>query len=433
MTHEKWPLASAVGNCLRAIGLPFTTASTDAVIGHPTTAINPRKGFGTMKLSKILTASLAGTLSTASWATDPASIDLAGFEFTPTLDLTESYDDNYRGLRDGAGSSWVTSVNPKFLLSAETRNSGYQLEYEFDDQTYHSDDRASHTDHHLRFRSILEFNSRNRLRWNLGYHRIEETIDLADPDDNENDKYDRSVAGATYSYGTLSGLNQLDFGVNREGIRYRNSGDLNADEERDSTMFNTVWYHRLGGSTRSLVELRHTDHDYVRSGSNRDSTNDAALFGATWEATAKTSGTLRLGAERKNFDSNTREDYTSPMWEVGVAWEPRTYSVVKLNTRRAFDEGDDGASTVQDTTTRLSWEHEWSAFIRTDLDYRYSERDYKAIERQDDRTSYGLGVTYSPDRWVDVSLGYRHTENDSSVREKSYDRNIYQLSLSLSL
>ena len=196
---------------------------------------------------------------------------------------------------------------------------------------------------------------------------------------------------------------------------------------------NSVWYHRLGGSTRSLVELRHTVNQYVLSESDRDSTDDALLFGATWDATAKTSGTVRLGAQRKNFDSSSREDYTSPMWEVGVAWEPRTYSTVKLDTRRSFDEGEDGASTVQDTTTRLGWEHEWSAFISSELFYRYSERDYKATERQDDRTSYGLEMTYSPLRWADVSLGYRHTENDSSVREKSYDRNIYQLSLSLSL
>ncbi|TBU86714.1 outer membrane beta-barrel protein [Phytopseudomonas dryadis] len=386
-----------------------------------------------MRLTTILTASLAGTLSTASWATDPQSIDLAGFEFTPTLDLTESYDDNYRGLREGAKSSWITSINPSFLLSAEDRNSGYQLKYEFDNQTFHSDNDASHTNQHLTFKSAMAFTSRHRLDWNLGYHRIEETTDLADPDNEENDKYRRAVAGAVYSYGVQSGLNQLDFGANLESIRYHNSGNLNADEDRDSTTLNSVWYHRLGGSTRSLVELRHTDHDYRLSTSNRDSTNTAMLFGATWDATAKTSGTLRLGAERKNFDSSTREDYTSPMWEVGVAWEPRTYSVVKLNTRRAFDEGDDGASTVQDTTTRLSWEHEWTARISSDIYYRYSDRDYKAIEREDKRTGYGVGLTYSPDRWVDVSLGYRHTENDSSLREKTYDRNIYQLSLSLSL
>ncbi len=386
-----------------------------------------------MKLTKILTASLAGTLSTASWATDPQHIDLAGFEFTPTLNVGESYDSNYRGVSDNVRSSWVTSINPKFLLSAETRNTGYQLEYEIDDQNYHSDDNASHTDQHLRFRSIMEFNSRNRLRWNLGYHRVEETTDVRDPEDDENDKYNRSVAGAVYTYGTQTGLNQIDFGVNYESIRYRNSGDLNEDQDRDSTMFNTVWYHRLGGSTRSLVELRHTVNQYVLSESDRDSTDDAALFGATWDATAKTSGTVRLGAQRKNFDSSSRQDYTSPMWEVGVQWEPRTYSIVKLDTRRSFDEGEDGASTVEDTTTRLGWEHEWSAFISSELFYRYSERDYKATERKDDRTGYGLELTYSPLRWADVSLGYRHTENDSSVREKSYDRNIYQLSLSLSL
>lgn len=384
-----------------------------------------------MRLATLLSASLVSSVSLNGWAVEPQHIDLAGFEFTPTLILREGYDDNFRGLRDDRQSSWVSTINPTFLLGAEDRNSAYQLEYSFNSETYHSDSDASNTDHHLLLRSILEFTARHRLRWNLEYHHEEDTADTAEND--ENDKYSRAIADGVYSFGVQSGSNQLDFGANYEALRYRNSDQLNADKERNSLRLSTTWFHRLGGRTRSLLELRHTDHDYLLSSSDRDSTNLAALAGATWDATARTTGSVRLGAEHKDFDSDTRQDYTSPMWEVGITWQPRTYSTVSFNTRRAFDEGDDGASTIADLTSILSWRHQWTAYIRSDVDHRFSDREYKAIDRDDELSSTGLGLTYSPDRWLDFTLGYRHTHNDSSVRTESYTRNLYQLSVELSL
>lgn len=403
-----------------------------------------------MKLPKLLAASVVGTVSANAMAIEPASMNIQGFEFTPTLQVSESYDDNIRARRDDKTSSWITSINPTFLLSAEDRNSAYQLEYSLNRDIYHSDSRATNTDHHLVLRSVMEFTSRHRLDWNLQYHRVEDVADKfywmndnpVDGDNSteyivqstdENDKYSRALAGATYTFGAREAQNQLEFGANYEARRYYNGGGLNDDREFDSTQFNTVWYHRLGARTRTLLEGRITDYDYKLSSARRDSTNYAILGGATWDATAKTSGTVRLGAQRKNFDSSTRTDYTTPMWEVGVAYSPRTYSTFRLTSRRAFDEGDSGASTVRTQTTALGWKHEWSPFISTELEYRVADREYKSSGRDDDLTAYSAGVTYSPVRWVDVTLGYRHLDNDSNVDFRNYKRNIYTLGVALSL
>jgi polysaccharide biosynthesis protein VpsM len=384
-----------------------------------------------MKLSKLVTASLLGSVSAYSWAIEPQSIDLRGFQFTPTLLVYQAYDDNFRGFRDNAPSSWITGVEPSFLLSAETGTSAYELEYSFNTDYYWDDSDATNTDHHLTLRSVLEPTSRHRFNWNLQYHRIEDLIDTAIAD--ENDKYSRAIAGAGYTFGARTARNQLQFGTSYEQRRYHNSGNINADQERDSLAFTGTWFHRVGPRTRSIVELRHTDHDYKQDFSDRDSTNVAALVGATWDATARTTGTVRLGGERKRFDSDQRQDFTSPMWEAGLTWSPRTYSVFSLNARRAFDEGEDGASTVQDRTTVLNWQHEWTARISTELEYQLSNRDYKATTREDDLTAYGIGVSYSLYRWADVTLGYRRSNNDSSLRDESYQRNVYLLSVNLSL
>jgi len=370
--------------------------------------------------------------ATNSWAEiDPQDIHLGVFRFTPTLIVREGYDDNYRGLAQNEQASWVTSINPTFLLSTGNRNSEYELKYSPDAVIYHSDSQASHTDHHLTLRGVIEPTSRHRLTGGLEYHRVEDTSDTEAI--TENDKYSLAVARAAYRYGAATARNQLEFGTRYEELRYYNRDGLNASEERNSLMFNSIWFHRLGGGARSLVEARHTDHDYLEAAALRDSTNIALLGGAIWDATAKTSGTLKLGAERKDFDSGTRKDFTSPMWEVGVTWKPRSYSAFNLNTRRAFDEGNDGASTINDWTSLATWEHEWTARIATELKYLYAEREYKGINRDDERTSYGAGVTYSPDRWVDVTLSYLRIENDSTLAVKTYERNIYQLSFELSL
>ena len=100
-----------------------------------------------MKLPKLLAASVVGTVSANAMAIEPASMNIQGFEFTPTLQVSESYDDNIRARRFDKTSSWITSINPTFLLSAEDRNSAYQLEYSLNRDIYHSESSASNTDH----------------------------------------------------------------------------------------------------------------------------------------------------------------------------------------------------------------------------------------------------------------------------------------------
>ncbi|WP_434457182.1 outer membrane beta-barrel protein [Stutzerimonas urumqiensis] len=385
-----------------------------------------------MRITKFLTTTLVIGASTSAWAVDdPASINLAGFEFTPQLAVSESYDDNYRGMNENEQSSWVTGISPEFLLTAETRKAGYQLGYSLDHEIFHSDSEATNTDHHLFLKSVMEFTARHRLGWNLEHHRVEETSDTETI--TENDKYSSTIAGAAYRFGADRARNQLEFGTRFEARRYHNSGTINADEERDSLMINGIWYHRLGGRTRSLVELRQTEHDYKRRGSTRDATDTAVLVGASLDATAKLSGSVRVGAAKKDFDSDLRDDYSSPMWEANLTWKPRTYSIFTLDARRAFDEGDDGAATVENVSTQLGWRHEWTSRIATELDYRLADKEYEGIGRQDDRTSYGAAVVYSPDRWIDVTLGYRYTDNDSNFEQESYERNVYLLGFEMSL
>lgn len=386
----------------------------------------------TMKFkARSLAVAVSAALSANAWAVEPQSIKLSeGLLFTPTLEVSERHDDNFRAVEDNEESSWITSVTPTFVLGAEGRKSAYQLSYSAVSDTFHSSHKDNNTDHHVNADAGYEFDSRNRLKLNAGFHKIEDT---ASEDQNvENDKYTTSNVGGVYSFGAQTARNQIDFGANYQELRYQNSDNLNADKERDTTALNTILYHAVAPKTRALVEARHTDYDYV-SNTRLNSNNVALLAGLTWDATAKTTGTVKFGGEKKRFDDSSIDDESGGMWEVGVKWSPRTYSTFGLNTRRALDEGDNGASSIESQSTTLSWDHEWMDRLSSTVSYTYSDQDYQDITRTDKIDTFGVGLTYEMRRWLDLGVGYKYSENDSDAVGESYERNIFSISATASL
>lgn len=386
----------------------------------------------TMKFkARSLAVAVSAALSANAWAVEPQSIKLSeGLLFTPTLEVSERHDDNFRAVEDNEESSWITSVTPTFVLGAEGRKSAYQLSYSAVSDTFHSSHKDNNTDHHVNADAGYEFDSRNRLKLNAGFHKIEDT---ASEDQNvENDKYTTSNVGGVYSFGAQTARNQIDFGANYQELRYQNSDHLNADKERDTTALNTILYHAVAPKTRALVEARHTDYDYV-SNTRLNSNNVALLAGLTWDATAKTTGTVKFGGEKKRFDDSSIDDESGGMWEVGVKWSPRTYSTFGLNTRRALDEGDNGASSIESQSTTLSWDHEWMDRLSSTVSYTYSDQDYQDITRTDKIDTFGVGLTYEMRRWLDLGVGYKYSENDSDAVGESYERNIFSISATASL
>jgi len=378
-----------------------------------------------------LAAAISVTLCANAWALDPQSINVAdGVTFTPTLEVSERYDDNFRAVETGEESTWITSITPTFKLAAEGRKSAYALTYSASSDIFHSSRSDDNTDHNLTADAGYEFNARNRLLLNAGYRNVEETASLDQTV--ENDKYSTSDVGGLYTFGAETARTQVDFGANYQELRYQNSNGLNADKERDTTALKSTVYYSVAPKTRALVEARHTNYNYTTN-NVLDSNNIALLGGVTWDATARTSGTVKIGGERKRFDDSSNDDNSGSLWEVGVTWMPRTYSTFDLSTRRALDEGDNGASAIQAQSTSLSWKHEWVKRLTSNASFSYSDKEYQDINRDDKLSTLGLGLTYEMRRWLDVGVGYAYSENDSTAATESFERNIYSISLTASL
>ncbi|WP_367375417.1 outer membrane beta-barrel protein [Pseudomonas lini] len=365
------------------------------------------------------------------WSLDPQSIDIYGFDFTPTLLFSESYDDNFRELERGRQSSMVTKLAPSFELKAEDRNSATRLIWQPTRYIYHDEPDASNTAQRVRLNSIMEFTDRHRLKLDAEARKYERTTSTAV--DGINDKIRSNRVNGLYTYGARSADNQIDLGASYAQLRYDNSDGINDDKERNTTGLTTTWYHRIGSNTRGLLEYDHTVFDYLQSDSRLDSTSDAVLAGAEWDFTARTSGKVRVGYERKNFDDSSVDDLSNPTWQVDLRWKPRTYSTFSFVARQAMAEGDDGADAVKTTSALVGWRHGWTERITTVAEVGLARYEYEGQERTDDLRDYNLAVEYAMRRWLDIELGYRYRNDDSDVDNQSFERNIFLLSFNVSL
>ncbi len=365
------------------------------------------------------------------WSINPQAIDVYGFDFTPSFLFSESYDDNFREVENNKKSSMITKLAPTFELKAEDRNSATRLIWQPTRYIYHDESDASNTAQRVRAESVMEFTDRHRLKLEAEYRKWERTESTAV--EGINDKLNNKRVGGLYTFGAKSADNQIDVGANYAELRYDNGDGINDDKERNTTALTSTWYHRIGSNTRGLLEYDHTHFDYLQADSPRSSNSDAVLAGAVWDFTARTTGKVRLGYEKKNFDNSESKDLDNPTWQVDLQWKPRTYSTFTFVARQALAEGDDGAEAVKSTFTQVGWRHGWTERITTVAQAGIGRYVYEGQSRTDNFQDYNLAVVYAMRRWLDIELGYRYRDNDSDADDESFTRNVFQISFNVSL
>lgn len=377
------------------------------------------------------------------WALEPQGYRTAeGLVVTPLLTVRERYDDNLRAAEWNTESSFVTTVAPSLELGAKGRKAAFALTFAAPSYVYHSSHEDDHTDTHVTSMVDLTFDSRNRLGVDAGYHRIEDTTSTVQSI--ENDRWEASNIGAIYGYGAETARGQVQAGFRYDQIRFLNDlalpggGILNADRDRDVTAAFGTLFVAVAPKTKALLEARHTTYDYT-SNVSLNSTNVAVLAGMSWEATAITRGTVKVGRETKSFERAGVGDKSNTMWEAAVDWSPRTYSTFTLTSYSRLDEGTNGAYAIESRSLNLNWKHQWLQRLRSQVSVGTTQQDYlgaplaSGAERADDVLAVGAGLTYAMRRWLDAGVSYSFLQGDSNAPGRSYDRNIVALNLDVSM
>ncbi|WP_169628198.1 outer membrane beta-barrel protein [Ferrimonas futtsuensis] len=372
----------------------------------------------------------------------PADVEMgAGWNFMPQVGVGLGYDDNTAHSNTGAIDSWFWELSPEFLIHAGNDVRSYQISYLLTDANYEDSSEDDYTDHRFKIDVHHEFTRRHRLDFNYAYYRNHEARGLGITEGfgqnfSEVAEFDVHDVGVIYGFGVPSAKFNLDLELGYYDKDYTNLETISQFRDYDSVMGRATVYWRLSPRTSLLAEWVGEDKTYDRNAvgeASRDSFDQKYLAGLRWDATSKTSGTIKLGFEDRSFDSSSRKDFDGFAWSAALDWKPRTYSTFTLEGGSRAKDPDTLGDYVEENSLGLRWKHEWRSRLSTLASIRYLDESFTGIDRDDELWEATLGATLVWKRWISTEFEYRYADQSSNIDRLNYDKNLFLATVRLSL
>lgn len=380
-------------------------------------------------------------LNSTVMAVEPQSIQTdSGFDITPLLSTSLKFDDNIASTSANETDSWIFNVIPTFEAK---RDDGVSIT-EFKAGIYHgqyfSNSEDNYTDatlgglYETRFSEQTLFNIKSDLVWaheDRGTGITEGAGNLEE----EPALFNTQTVSGFYEYGLKSTPARIRTIAKFFNKQYSNLEETTQYRNYDSVLggLNLFYDTQSGASAVFEVSVDDISYDFVDPAATRDSKDTVVKTGAEWEISAVTTGELKVGYQKKDFEDAEREDFNGVAWNVNVNWTPLTYSEFNIGTGRRAKDPLQGGDYIKETSFILGWTHDWSEVVSTNLNYNRMEEDYVGVVRTDKVNAYNFSVTYAFRRFIDVSLFTSVTDKTSTIPTIKFDRNIVGVNFDFSL
>ncbi len=357
-----------------------------------------------------------------------------GLSLYPSLALSYGRDDNLFLANVNKRSSNVYSVAPGLKLQARSAASIYTLDYEGKSARYENSRADDYNDYHFGGTGEFVFSSRIGLRLGVDYDQGHDARGSTDRVGGEKpDLYRISGVSGLFAFGGNDARGRVELEAGSSNKRYKNNRTTTFASDRDTDNLAGRFFARVAPKTSLLVEARVDKLDYSSTTSVFDSKEYRYLVGVTWDATAATSGTVKVGQIRKEFTSASIRDFSGTGWDANVQWAPRTYSRLGLSTAKTFGESTGLGDFILTKRYGATWTHDWNSRLSTIANIGRAEDDFTNNVRSDSTDSIGFRVDYKVRRWLTIGGEFSNAERDSNISTFRYKKNIYTLSLAATL
>lgn len=359
---------------------------------------------------------------------------------TPTFGISLGYDTNITNASDQRKESWFIVLSPGIKLELPSDRSLLTLSYAIDAGYYDGSRVDNFIDQTLR--ASYDFDPTTRTGMGLfgeykkGHERRGEGARAGDRGllNIDPDEYDLYRFGGNWSYGAVGARGKIELRADIDDYNFTDKlrsefGEV-INRDRDGYGWGGTFFWRIAPKTSGLFEYRWRNIDYTDG--SLDSEETRYLLGVTWEATAKTTGTVKYGWLEKEFDAFGREDYDGTTWEAVMDWRPRSYSTFALRASRNTSETDGFGDYVLRDNLSLDWRHNWTTRFSSTFDIGVGNEDHRPDPREDDYYYVGFSGRYRFNRYFQLGGGLTYQERDSNTREFTNDGLIYLLSVELS-
>jgi hypothetical protein len=367
-------------------------------------------------------------------APDTDEEEMRGTYF-PGIDLSVAHDSNVQLSSGNPRSSNVTIVSPHLRVEGRPGQNRFDATLRADSGHYANSSGDNYTDALLVGNGDLSFSERSGLKLRAEDRRGHDPRGSTNvPLSSEPDRYNQALIDGIFSYGSQGAAGRVELEAGALRRSYVNNRAYTDVLDRRQTNYGATFFWRVAPKTELLAEARRTSFKYDVS-TLLDSAETRLYVGAKWEATALTEGTVRVGRLKKDFDSPAVADISSSSWEVGVRWSPLTYSVFDLATSKQTYESTGAGSAMLTTQTGLTWSHNWSGRVRSQLQAVKRKDDFPgaAPARTDNTTVTAANIGYQFHRWMRLRASYTHTSRDSDIGTYVYTRDLWMLSAAIVL
>lgn len=366
------------------------------------------------------------------YAVNPVDLrgrDLPGF--FPNVEFGVGHDDNVLRTETNTRASGFARLAPELLWVGNVRKHRLRFGYQGEYARYFDEANDNYNDHYLGADATLDLTQKFSVNGGLFYFKSHEGRGAAGAINSglEPNEWDQWTARVEALYGRRVATAQLGFLYEHSDREYTNNQQSDRDNQTDTLTF-TVYYN-LGRRTQLLIEPSLIHTDYVRPTvtpglPEQDNKVRQLLAGIIWSATAKTTGKVKVGGYRKDFENFS--DVSGYSADVEIVWEPKTYSTVTLKgVLGAADSNVLGASSYDSSAVSVDWEHDLTPLTELQLGIGYRNDDYSGISREDDFVSAYIGVSREVARNVFVGVRYDFGKRDSTVVGNDYDSNIFTI------
>jgi len=353
----------------------------------------------------------------------------------PSIKLETRHDDNILLSPNNRIADQILVLTPALRLETRQGANTFALRMSTSIGRYRNSAADNYTTYNLNGTADLDLGTRLRANLSGDY------VDGEDPRGSTNaaisstpDRYRQLQGRGVFSYGARGAQGRIDFGLGHLQRDYYNNRATTAGSDRAVDDVGATLNWRLGPKTTLLLQGKHSTIGYKLSTSTLGSVENALLAGATWEATAKTRGTFKIGIVKKDFDDSARASASNITWTGDVTWSPLTYSHVNLALTRAPAETTGGVGNFIDrTNTAARWTHDWNSRFTTATTASYATDAYQGVARTDNIQNYGINASYKMRRWLNLGGDYAHGIRSSSDSNFDYQHNVFMLFLNAAL
>jgi polysaccharide biosynthesis protein VpsM len=365
----------------------------------------------------------------------PRGIALAeGVALFPYLNFSLGRDSNLFLTNTNRRSSTIAVYNPGLKLEVVSQSTKFGFLFDSKLGKYAQSSADNYADYQALGTSEFVFSSSMGLKLALDYTKGHDPRGSNDRGISvEPDEFRTTGPSALFAYGANEAIGRVEVELGTIDRRYQNNRVNTIGSDRITDNFAGRFFMRVAPKTSFLVEAREDRFDYKLASSQQDSKERRYLVGVTWDATAATSGTVKLGQIRKNFAASTRKDFSGTGWEANIAWKPLSYSKVDFFTNKSFSESTGLGDFTLVKKFGFAWQHGWNSRLTSVASFTRADDDFVNNVRADRTNSLGLKVNYKLMRWLDIGGEVTNTSRDSNVNGFNYKKNLYMLTFGATL